>query len=81
MSNLTTTPNGRIGTVRADEVVVGEMLTSTQGVLFPARVLEAHKGIDMDFCRVVEFRLEGHRDTIVFRASQTVFVEPSATAH
>ncbi|GAA1333043.1 hypothetical protein GCM10009592_26370 [Brachybacterium rhamnosum] len=73
----TTTPTERTGRVRADEVVVGEKLTVFPAVLFPALVLEATPGIDLNFRRVVEFRLEGERETVVLPVSKTVFVEPN----
>lgn len=78
--NNTKTSTPRTGTVRADEVRPGELLTTIHGVLFPTLVLEATPVIDLSMRRAVEFRLDGVRDTVLIRASQTVFVEPN-TAH
>lgn len=71
------TTTARTGTVRADEVAVGEKLTVFPTVLFPALVLEATPGIDLNLRKVVEFRLEGERETVVLPVSKTVFVEPN----
>lgn len=75
----TETPAPRTGTVRADEVRVGELLTTIHGVLFPTLVLEATPGIDLNMRRVIEFRLDGVRDTVLLPVSTTVFVEPNTT--